>query len=153
MITDAPARLGSTDGRFPITRESRASISLIEKRTANARTCSCSRLSVLITDVGTTMRFCRQVSSIARDYPGFGNSSAPLVSFEYTSTSSGVMASSQRSLGSQTSLLMQDYGRPFGFRRRSPGPNASPIIIQNRFLKKGLSLWSVQKYWADPART
>jgi pimeloyl-ACP methyl ester carboxylesterase len=96
---------------------------------------------------------------IAPDYPGFGNSSAPLPSdFNYTFDNiAAAMGELTTKLGlTDYVLFMQDYGGPVGFRMALAQPErVRAIIIQNAVShEQGLSpLWNARrKYWADPAR-
>ena len=97
-----------------------------------------------------------QFHLIAPDYPGFGNSSMPLVSeFDYSFDNLAVvMEKFLQSLGLQKySLYLMDYGAPIGFRIAADNPErVETLIIQNgNAYEEGLrEFWDPLKaYWKD----
>ena len=97
-----------------------------------------------------------QFHLIAPDYPGFGNSSMPLVSeFDYSFDNLAVvMEKFLQSLGLQKySLYLMDYGAPIGFRIAADNPErVETLIIQNgNAYEEGLQeFWDPLKaYWKD----
>ena len=93
---------------------------------------------------------------VAPDYPGFGNSSMPLVDeFEYTFDKlAEVIEAFTEELGLETySLYVMDYGAPVGFRLAVSHPErVQSLIVQNgNAYEEGLrEFWDpFRKYWED----
>ncbi len=93
---------------------------------------------------------------IAPDYPGFGNSSMPLVNeFEYSFDNlAKVTDSFLNKVGTEKyTLYMMDYGAPIGFRIASAHPErVQGLIIQNgNAYDEGLrDFWNpIKAYWKD----
>lgn len=93
---------------------------------------------------------------IAPDYPGFGNSSMPLVDdFDYTfERLAEVMAGFIKTLGlKRFSLYLMDYGAPVGLRIATKHPEqVEALIVQNgNAYEEGLrEFWEPLKaYWQD----
>ncbi|MFT5198055.1 MAG: pimeloyl-ACP methyl ester carboxylesterase [Planctomycetota bacterium] len=94
---------------------------------------------------------------IAPDYPGFGNSSMPLVSeFDYSfANMAKVMETFTEQLGlDHYSLYLMDYGAPIGFRLATAHPErVDSLIIQNgNAYTEGLdnNFWEpIKHYWQD----
>jgi len=94
---------------------------------------------------------------LAPDYPGFGNSSMPLVSeFEYSFDNlAAVVEKFIAAKGLQKySLYVMDYGAPVGYRIAVKHPErVQALLIQNgNAYLQGLSpFWDqIKAYWADP---
>ncbi|NCD70848.1 alpha/beta fold hydrolase [Mucilaginibacter agri] len=94
---------------------------------------------------------------VAPDYPGFGNSSMPLVSeFEYTFDHlADIIDQFIKALGlTKYSLYTMDYGAPVGYRLAVRHPeNVQALLIQNgNAYEDGLSpFWDkVKEFWANP---
>jgi pimeloyl-ACP methyl ester carboxylesterase len=95
---------------------------------------------------------------IAPDYPGFGNSSMPLVTeFEYTFDHMAAIVDqfiTAKGL-SQYSLYVMDYGAPVGYRIATKHPErVQALLVQNgNAYEEGLSpFWvPLQAFWADPS--
>ena len=94
---------------------------------------------------------------IAPDYPGFGQSSMPLVGeFEYTFDhladiiNQFIVAKGLKNF----SLYIMDYGSPIGFRIATRNPEKiQALLVQNgNAYEEGLSpFWEpIKSYWADP---
>jgi len=93
---------------------------------------------------------------IAPDYPGFGNSSMPLVDdFDYTfERLAEIMAGFIKTLGlKRFSLYLMDYGAPVGLRIATQHPDqVQALIVQNgNAYEEGLrEFWEPLKaYWQD----
>jgi len=93
---------------------------------------------------------------IAPDYPGFGNSSMPLVNeFEYSFDNlAKVTDSFLNKVGAEKyTLYMMDYGAPIGFRIAAAHPErVQGLIIQNgNAYDEGLrDFWNpIKAYWKD----
>ena len=94
---------------------------------------------------------------IAPDYPGFGNSSMPMVDeFDYTFDSlAKVMEGFIQKVGLKTySLYLMDYGAPVGFRLAVSHPErVQALIIQNgNAYIEGIdnTFWEpIKEYWKD----
>ncbi|MEM9006309.1 MAG: alpha/beta hydrolase [Cyanobacteria bacterium P01_F01_bin.86] len=93
---------------------------------------------------------------VAPDYPGYGNSSMPLVTeFDYTFDNlAKVMDKFVQTLGlSKYSLYLMDYGAPVGFRLATQHPEqVQALLIQNgNAYEEGLEeFWDpLRAYWAD----
>jgi len=93
---------------------------------------------------------------IAPDYPGFGNSSMPLVDdFDYTfKRLAEIMAGFIKTLGlKRFSLYLMDYGAPVGLRIATQHPDqVQALIVQNgNAYEEGLrEFWEPLKaYWQD----
>ncbi|MGK7908934.1 MAG: alpha/beta fold hydrolase [Synechococcus sp.] len=93
---------------------------------------------------------------VAPDYPGYGNSSMPLVDeFDYTFDNlANVMDKFVQTVGlSKYSLYLMDYGAPIGFRLATKHPEkVQALLIQNgNAYEEGLEeFWDPLKaYWAD----
>jgi pimeloyl-ACP methyl ester carboxylesterase len=97
---------------------------------------------------------------IAPDYPGFGQSSAPLVSdFEYTFDSlARVVEKFTEKVGlSKYSLYLMDYGAPVGFRLAVRHPErVQALIVQNgNAYEEGIDndFWKpIKAYWKDRSK-
>ena len=96
---------------------------------------------------------------IAPDYPGYGNSSMPLVGeFEYTFDSmSEVIDKFVEKLGIEKySLYMMDYGAPIGYRLFSKHPQrVQAFIVQNgNAYDEGLEeFWNpIKTWWNDKTK-
>jgi pimeloyl-ACP methyl ester carboxylesterase len=94
---------------------------------------------------------------LAPDYPGFGNSSMPLVTeFEYSFDKlAGIVEKFIAAKGLQRySLYVMDYGAPVGYRIAVKHPErVQALLIQNgNAYLQGLSpFWDqIKAYWADP---
>ena len=93
---------------------------------------------------------------VAPDYPGYGNSSMPLVTeFDYTfDTLANVIDKFVQTIGlSKYSLYLMDYGAPIGFRLATKHPEkVQALLIQNgNAYEEGLEeFWNpLRAYWAD----
>ena len=93
---------------------------------------------------------------VAPDYPGYGNSSMPLVDeFDYTFDNlADVVDRFVQAVGlSQYSLYLMDYGAPIGFRLATRHPEkVQTLLIQNgNAYEEGLEeFWDpLRAYWAD----
>lgn len=93
---------------------------------------------------------------VAPDYPGYGNSSMPLVNeFEYTFDSlASVVDKFVQTIGlSKYSLYLMDYGAPIGFRLATRYPQkVQALLIQNgNAYEEGLEeFWNPLKaYWGN----
>lgn len=94
---------------------------------------------------------------VAPDYPGYGNSSAPLVKdFEYTFDNlASVVEKFTEKVGLQKySLYLMDYGAPVGFRLAVKHPErVESLIIQNgNAYDEGIDndFWKpIKAYWQD----
>lgn len=97
---------------------------------------------------------------IAPDYPGFGQSSAPLVSdFEYTFDNlARVVEKFTEKVGlSKYSLYLMDYGAPVGFRLAVGHPErVQALIVQNgNAYEEGIDndFWKpIKAYWKDRSK-
>jgi pimeloyl-ACP methyl ester carboxylesterase len=96
---------------------------------------------------------------VAPDYPGFGNSSMPMVDeFDYTfDRIAEVIDSFIEKLGlTKYSLYMMDYGAPVGFRIAVKHPErVESLIIQNgNAYEEGLlEFWEpIKAYWKDKSK-
>lgn len=94
---------------------------------------------------------------VAPDYPGFGNSSMPLVSeFEYSFDHlADIVDKFITAIGlQQYSLYVMDYGAPVGYRIATKHPErVQALFIQNgNAYLEGLSpFWEqIKAYWANP---
>lgn len=94
---------------------------------------------------------------IAPDYPGFGNSSMPLVSeFEYTFDHLADIVDQFITAKGLTkySLYVMDYGAPVGYRIATRHPErVQALLVQNgNAYEEGLSpFWEpIKAFWADP---
>lgn len=100
-----------------------------------------------------------QFHLVAPDYPGYGNSSMPLVEeFDYTFDNlAGIMDKFTVKLGlNRYSLYLMDYGAPIGFRMAAKHPERiEALIIQNgNAYVEGLDndFWEpIKEYWKDRA--
>lgn len=97
-----------------------------------------------------------QYHVVAPDYPGFGNSSMPLVDqFEYTfSNLTHIVEGFTEAIGlDRYSLYVMDYGAPVGYRLAVKHPErVQALIIQNgNAYEEGISdFWGpITAYWAD----
>ena len=95
---------------------------------------------------------------VAPDYPGFGNSSMPLVDeFEYTFDKlAEIINAFTDVLGlEEYSLYVMDYGAPVGFRLAVSHPErVQALIVQNgNAYEEGLrEFWDpFRKFWEDPS--
>ncbi len=93
---------------------------------------------------------------VAPDYPGFGNSSMPLVDeFEYTfDRLAEVVESLIDALGLEKySIYLMDYGAPVGYRIAAKYPErVDTLIVQNgnAYDEGLLEFWDpIKAYWAD----
>jgi pimeloyl-ACP methyl ester carboxylesterase len=93
---------------------------------------------------------------VAPDYPGFGNSSMPMVDeFEYTFDHlAEIIDQFTEKLGlNKYSLYMMDYGAPVGYRLAAKHPErVESLIIQNgnAYDEGLLDFWvPIKAYWAD----
>ncbi|SDH26806.1 alpha/beta fold hydrolase [Chitinophaga filiformis] len=94
---------------------------------------------------------------VAPDYPGFGNSSMPLVNeFEYTFDHMAEIVDqfiTAKGL-KKYSLYVMDYGAPVGYRIATKHPEkVQALLVQNgNAYKEGLSpFWEpLYAFWADP---
>lgn len=93
---------------------------------------------------------------VAPDYPGYGNSSMPLVDeFDYTFDNlADIMDRFVQTVGlSQYSLYLMDYGAPIGFRLATKHPEkVQTLLIQNgNAYDEGLQeFWDpFRAYWSD----
>ncbi|MBI1851814.1 MAG: alpha/beta hydrolase [Planctomycetes bacterium] len=95
--------------------------------------------------------------TVAPDYPGFGNSSAPTVDeFEYTFDKlADIMGKFTEKVGLQTyTLYVQDYGAPVGYRLAVKHPERiTGLVVQNgNAYEEGIDndFWKPLKaYWKD----
>jgi pimeloyl-ACP methyl ester carboxylesterase len=94
---------------------------------------------------------------IAPDYPGFGNSSMPLVTeFEYTFDHLADIVDQFITAKGLTkySLYVMDYGAPVGYRIATRHPErVQALLVQNgNAYEEGLSpFWDpIRAFWADP---
>jgi pimeloyl-ACP methyl ester carboxylesterase len=97
-----------------------------------------------------------QFHLIAPDYPGFGNSSAPLIDqFDYTFDHlADIIDKFIEAIGlTQYSLYLMDYGAPIGYRIAAKHPErVEALIVQNgNAYEEGLrDFWNLIKaYWSD----
>lgn len=93
---------------------------------------------------------------VAPDYPGYGNSSMPMVTeFDYTFDNlTNVIDKFVQTIGlSKYSLYLMDYGSPVGFRLATKHPEkVQSLLIQNgNAYEEGLKeFWDpFRAYWAD----
>jgi pimeloyl-ACP methyl ester carboxylesterase len=105
------------------------------------------------------MRLSDEFHLVAPDYPGFGNSSAPLVdTFDYSFDHLAEIMEKfiQHMQLKRFSMYMQDYGAPIGFRIATKHPDwIEALIIQNgNAYEEGLKdFWiPIKAYWQNRSK-